>query len=447
MRATIQKGRYKEVSIINSDAERYVLGAMLLNNGLILDIQKELAPDDFTGDTNKRIYEAILKLNSKNIHADIQTAWQEVKTFVLPGYVAELTDIETTRVWEYHVEKVKNSALRRKYTILATKLLEVCRNENDNFPEITRLVSDISIIHDVQARKGSRNISEVCKNVINKIEEAKNNKGRKLRGVETGYPDLDRITDGLFPEFILLGARTGKGKSALALNMAYNMIQSGKKPAYFSLEMDAESCVERMLATGTDIGTRQFAYGLLKDNQYESIVGVMEKIFESGIIFDDLMDQTIYDLEAKIKAFVRVEKCDVIFIDHFALIRSIDSRMPRTEQCSFISKRIMKLVKELKVPIIVVCQLNRIAEDEPPKLSHLAESGYLEQDAQMIMLLDRARNADEGKEYIETKLYVEKNRHGPSGVVELDFFPDIVTFKTSNRTAEDTRFKKKGNAK
>jgi replicative DNA helicase len=442
MRETIQKGWYSKM-MIEGDAERYVLGAMLMNNGLILDVQKELKPDDFTSDANRRIYDAIIKLNAKNVHADIQTVWLEVKDTISPGYVATLTDIETASTWKHNTEKVKSAALRRIYTGLAANLLEACKKDIDNGFEITRIVSEISGVHDRSARRGSRNLAEVCGNVINRIEEAKNNKNKGLRGIDTGYDALNRITDGFYPEYILLAARTGKGKSAIALNMAYNMILRGKKPAYFSLEMTAEECVERMLSTGTDIGTRQFSYGNIQNDQYKTIVDSMAKIFDSGIMFDDIMGQNIFEIEAKIKAFVRVEKCDAIFIDHFALIQSTEIRIPRTEQCSMISKRIMKLVKELRVPIIVVCQLNRIAEEDPPKVSHLAESGYLEQDAQLIILMDRDRSAEEGKDYIETKLYIDKNRHGPSGVVELDFYPDIVTFKASDRNPVDTRFPKK----
>jgi len=151
------------------------------------------------------------------------------------------------------------------------------------------------------------------------------------------------------------------------------------------------------------------------------------------------MGQTIHEICAKIKAYVRVEKCNIVFLDHLALIRSTETRMPRTEQISFITKQIMALVKELKIPIVVVCQLNRVAEGEMPQLSHLAESGYLEQDAQCIILFDRDRYLEDGKTSIDTHVNIAKNRHGPTGYVELDFFPDIVTFKDSNRIYQEPK--------
>lgn len=424
--------------LINVDAERYVLGAMLLNNGIIEDVQRYIAPTDFTSEANRRVFEAVLKLHAKKVSADIQTAWIEVKDFVEPGYVATLTDGVIAASWQYSAEKIRNAALRRKYSVLASNLFELCKNDNDNFPQINKVVNEITTIGDANVRSGGRVIGEVCSNVITRMNDAIQNKG-KMRGIPTGFSKIDGIIDGLHNEFILIAARTSKGKSALALNMAYNLVKSGHRPAYFSLEMSAEECVERMVSTGTEIGTRKIGYGTINTEEKTKLLSVMNDIFTSGIVFDDIMGQTIFDIVAKVKAYVRVEKCDVVFIDHFALIRSTDKRMPRTEQCSEISKEIMKLVKEIKVPVIVVCQLNRLAENEMPQLSHLSESGYLEQDAQCIMLFDRDRYLEEGKSTIDTHLNIAKNRHGPTGYVELDFYPETVTFKESDRVYIDTK--------
>lgn len=419
--------------IINSEAEKYVLGAMLKNNGIILDVQRMLAPDDFTGDANKRIYETILLLHSKHTPADIQTTWIEVKDFIQPAYIAMLVDEVNVGAWEHSAEKIRNAALRRRYSILASRLLETCKNDNDNFPEITKIVSDISTIHDSNVRKGARKIGEVCYNVVEAIEKARLSTVKEMNGLPTGFSKIDEIIDGLHNEFILIGARTSKGKSAFAINIAHNLVKRGYKPAYFSLEMSAEECVQRMVAADTNIGTRRLEYGTVSPKDSKNIEHSLERIFDSGIVFDDIMGQTIYDIAAKIKAYVRIEKCNVIFLDHLALIRSTETRIPRTEQISFISKQIMALVKELKIPIIVVCQLNRVAEGEAPQLSHLSESGYLEQDAQCIILFDRERYLPDGKQTIDTHVNIAKNRHGPTGMVELDFYPDIVTFKDSDR--------------
>lgn len=431
--------------IINAEAEQFVLGAMLRNNGIIVDVQRKLMPEDFTSDSNKRIYETILKLQAKKTPADVQTTWLELKDFIHPSYIATLTDGVTVGAWELYAEKIRNAAMRRRYAVLASRLLETCKNENDNFPEITKLVGEISTIHDTNIRKGGREIGEVCLNVLSTIEASKMKTIKTMNGKPTGFTQLDSLIDGLHNEFILIAARTSKGKSAFALNMANNLVRAGYKPAYFTLEMSAEECVQRMIATETNIGTRNLEYGTFRNEDYKKIEDACSAIFDSGIIFDDGMGQTIYDIAAKIKAYVRIEKCNVIFIDHFALIRSTETRMPRTEQCSFISKQIMALVKEVKVPIVVVCQLNRIAENETPQLSHLSESGYLEQDAQCIILFDRDRMLEEGKTTIDTHVHVAKNRHGPTGMIELDFYPNIVTFKDSNRiyTGDGKESKKK----
>jgi replicative DNA helicase len=425
----------------NEDSEKNILGCMLLNNGVILDVQRVIIPDDFYNGVNKNIYLKILYLYSKKVKADISTVWNEMHGETTAGYIAELTDVASSVNWKHYADKIRTSSIKRKYKNLSVQLKEACESiADDSFNYISKLISEISGTWDKSIRTGSRNITEVVLNVNEKIENSIKNRG-KMSGIDTGFNNLNRITDGFHAEYIVLAARTGQGKTALALNMANNMIVKGLKVAYFSLEMTAETCVERMLSSSCRIQKSRMDYGLLGNNEATQITEKLSEIIDSKIIFDDSMKQNIFDISAKCRAYVRIDKCDAIFIDHLSLIRHPNNKMPRHEQYIEISQEILTLVNELRVPIIVVCQLGRAAEGVIPKVSDIRESGSIEQDAHMILLIDRPRYKEEGCESIPTQLYVEKNRNGPDGIVELDFYPATVLFKESNRNITERKAK------
>lgn len=427
----------------NFNAEKNVLGAMLLNNGIILDVLRYVSSDDIQDFNNRKIFDRIVYLNSKNIKADSNTVWQELKGDVQISYFYDLEQVGTAATWKFNCEKTRDISLRKQYYILAGKLQSITKQESDtDFNEMSKVISDISGLFDRSVKKGARSLSEIMTNVIKKIEDAKIN-GGKLRGIDTGYDKLNEIIDGIHAEYIVIGARTGQGKTAFALNLVYNMIKNGIKPAYFSLEMTAEDCVERMISMGAKIAKRRIDYGTLTTTEYAIIAEKMDTIYSSSIVFDDAMRQDIYEIAAKIRSYVRIEKCNIIFIDHLSLISyPSKERLIRSEQFIKISQEIMSLVKELGVPIVVISQLGRGAEGEKPKVSDIRESGSIEQDAHLVMLLDRQRETPEGQEYVECNLAVVKNRHGPNGNIPLDFYGSELRFKECTRPRSQDEQKK-----
>jgi len=414
----------------NFNSEKNVLGAMLLNNGVILDITRYISGDDFFDYKNKQIFDRIVYLNSKNIKADTNTVWQELKKEIPLDYFFDLEQVGTSTTWKYNCERTRDASLKRQYYVLSGKLQNMCKQENDtDFKEMSKVISDIAGLLEKTVKKGARSLPEIMTNVIKKIEEAKTNKG-VLRGIDTGYEKLNELTDGFHAEYIVIGARTGQGKTALALNLVKNMIRKGVKPAYFSLEMTAEECVERMISMGAKIAKRRIDYGTLTTTEYGLIEEQMDGIYSSSIVFDDGMRQDIYEIAAKIRSYVRIEKCNIVFIDHLSLIGyPSKERLIRSEQFIKISQEIMTLVKELEVPIVLITQLGRGAEEVKPKVSDIRESGSIEQDAHLVMLLDRQRIVPEGQEYAECDLMIQKNRHGPTGVVPMDFYGSKLLFK------------------
>lgn len=430
----------------NFNAEKNVLGAMLLNNGIILDVIRILSSDDFLDATNRKIFDQILYLNSKNTRADSRTVWQELHNEVSLEYFFDLEQVGTSTTWKFNCDKTRDESLRRKYYILSGRLQQLCNSEAD-FKEISLVISEISGLLEKTVRRGARSLPEILTNVITNLEEAKKAKG-KLRGIDTGYEKLNDIIDGFHAEYIVLGARTGQGKTALALNMVHNMIIRGIKPAYFSLEMTAEECVERMIALGTKIQKRRMEYATLSDLEYKKITDKMDQILRSNMVFDDSMRQDIFEISAKIKSYVRVEKCNIVFIDHLSLIGyPTKERLIRSEQFLKISQEIMALVKELKVPIVVISQLGRGAEGEKPKVSDIRESGSIEQDAHLVMLLDRQRETNNQEQFVKTNLLILKNRHGPTGCVPLDFYGSELLFRQSDRDPNEPLDAKQGETK
>lgn len=416
----------------NFNTEKNVLGAMLINNGVILDVIRYVSVDDFSDYKNKLIFEKILYLNTKKIKADTSTVYQELKNDIGLDYFFDLEQVGTSTTWKYNCEKTRDASLKRQYYILSGKLQNMCKQENEyDFNEMSKVISDISGLFDKSIKRGARSLSEIMLNVIAKIEDTKKS-GGKLRGIDTGYPKLNDIIDGIHAEYIVIGARTGQGKTALALNLASNMIKNGVKVAYFSLEMTAEECVERMISMGTRIAKRRIDYGTLTTSEYSFIEQKIDSIYESSIVFDDAMRQDIFEIAAKIRSYVRIEKCQIVFLDHLSLIGYPQKeRLIRSEQFLKISQEIMSLVKELQVPIVVISQLGRGAEGETPKVSDIRESGGIEQDAHLVMLLNKQRIDNNNKDYDECDLMILKNRHGPNGIVPLDFYGSELLFRES----------------
>lgn len=426
------------------NAEKNVLGAMLLNNGVILDVQKYLSTDDFLDETDRRIFDTISYLYSKGTKADSNTVWLEMNREISRTYFQDLEQVGTSATWKFNCDKTREASLKRKYYILSGKLQAACRQDNEtDFKEISKIIDDMSGLLDNTIKRGARSLPEIMVNVITKIEAAKKN-GGKLNGLDTGYEKLNGMIDGFKPEYVVLGARTGQGKTALALNFVTKMIKRGVRPAYFSLEMTAEECVERMIAMGAKISKRRIEYGTLTKGDEVQITVQMDGIYESCMIFDDAMRQDIYEIAAKIRSYVRMEKCNIVFIDHLSLIGyPMKEKLSRPEQFIKISQEIMALVKELNVPIVVICQLGRGAEGEKPKVSDIRESGSIEQDAHLVMLLERERMPEQGAQYIKTNLHIMKNRHGPNGTIPLDFYGDTLLFKESDRNPEEPLNEKK----
>jgi replicative DNA helicase len=268
--------------------------------------------------------------------------------------------------------------------------------------------------------------------VINKLEKAVRFRGA-ISGIDTGFSDLNNVLDGIQNEYIILGARASIGKTALAVNIAKNMVRKNIPVGYFSLEMSGESLMMRMLSDETTVQARILRSGMIGDSQLKSINNKGCDMAEYPLYVMDKTRGELTKIISKSRYMVRVMGVKCLFIDHASLIRHPDRKMKRYEQFSEISNEIQALQRELNVPIILLAQLGRESEGKNPTLADLRESGGFEQDADTVMLMHRERKLPEGARFIETDIDIAKNRNGACGVVKLLFFPEYIRFANMER--------------
>jgi replicative DNA helicase len=283
-----------------------------------------------------------------------------------------------------------------------------------------------------------RKIGEVLKDTIDIIDKGMKSKN-PITGISTGLAMLDQMSSGFQPaDFIVIGARPSVGKTALALNMAASMAFKRKIPtAFFSLEMSDIALTQRLIAGEALVNGNGLRSGSLSHSDYVKIVDVMEEMYEAPFYIVDMPNMKLLDLRAharKLRALLQIE---VMFIDYLGLVGHENAMMPRYEQISEISRSLKSLARELKIPIVVLCQLNREAQWEVPNLANLRDSGSIEQDADLVLFLHREQNKkkknqeEEEKppdDIIPTSLIVAKQRNGPVGTIKLALHTKFARF-------------------
>jgi replicative DNA helicase len=432
----------------DDEAERAALGAMLMDADAISTSIEYLRPGDFYSNANNMVYEAILGLFNKGLAADILTVTGELRQNGKleqaggAAYVATLTTVvPSSRNIAYYAQTVQAYSLRRA-------LLRVSADVNVKVFDET-LESRI-ILEETQQRifelSDNRNsiryqsVKEVLHETIGIIEKlTKSNK--EYTGIPSGFDELDKLTSGFHPaEFIIIGARPSIGKTALALTMAANISVRNKIPAaFFTLEMPAIALMQRLLAMEARINASSLRSGFLKTSEFSAILDAAENIYEAPLYIVDMPNMKLMDLRAQARRIRAQEKVEIMFIDYLGLISSENYSVPRFEQMSEISRSLKSLARELEIPIVVLCQLNREAERERPNLSSIRDSGSIEQDADVVMFLHRDRESNKkqhenaGDDKNITSLILSKQRNGPVGIINLTFMPQYAKFETWTR--------------
>lgn len=430
----------------NLEAEMSVLGVAFLNAQDVNKIVEEVTADMFFDERNKIIFNAIKNLHDSKTPIDITTIKDELDkdkklNSVGLDYLTDVIDsVVTTANLDFYIKIIKDYAIRRNLIETATEIINTTYDDEN----ITALLdsAEKNILNVVRARSAGSfmPIQEVLRNAQAKLEELAKNK-RTITGLETGFPDFDKITTGLHGgEMIILAARPGMGKTALALNMAsFAAMHTKKAVAIFNLEMSAEMLVNRMIASVGQIDSYKLQTGNMLERDWQRYNEALSQLSETNIFIEDNVSVTAQDIRAKCRRLANSEAgLGLVVIDYLQLINSGSRRVEsRQVEVSEISRALKTMAVELDVPVIALAQLSRSAEkreSNQPMLSDLRESGSLEQDADMVLFINRKDYYEKAKDFnnkiVPAELIIAKHRKGGLGTVNLLFELNMLSFKS-----------------
>lgn len=437
-----------ELKVLPHDiqAEQSVLGSIFINPDKMIEVAEYLKPDDFYRPAHKILFKAMVSIADRGEAIDIVTVKSSLESTDEMGmvggisYIAEVVNAVPTSSHAEHYAKIvaKKAQLRS----IICNLSDSIGNAYDEDMDIDEIIAkaERSLIEVSQASNKSnfRPIHDVILENHAKIEERSNNTSQ-ITGIETGFYDFDKLTTGLHEDnLIVLAARPAMGKTALALNIAQNVAtKSNKAVAVFSLEMGAESLVERMLSAEGTIINHHIRTGNLTVNEWQRLIYAQGQLAEAPIFIDDTAGVKITDIRARARRLSQeTDGLGLIVIDYLQLIQGSRSDN-RQQEVSEISRQLKIIAKELKVPVIALSQLSRGVEqrnDKRPFMSDLRESGSIEQDADIVAFLYRDAYYQDRKENQPendiTELIIRKNRHGNLGTVKLYFHKEYTKFSS-----------------
>lgn len=428
----------------NVDAEASLLGAILIDPDAIVKIADNVKAEDFYDQRHQNIYASVLQLYDKHSPIDVLTLSDQLKgqgqldIVGGPAYLTELTNfVPTAAHIEQYAEIVAQKSLRRRLIKASQDIVGLGYNEAKGLQELIEEAE--SRLFEVSQRHVTQDIIDletILTESFDRLDELHKDKG-KIRGVPTGFKDLDNILAGLQKsDLIILAARPSMGKTALALNIAHNVALNTKQPVLvFSLEMSKEQLVDRMLAMESGVDAWALRTGNLTDNDFEKIGHAMGKLSEAPIFIDDTPSITVSDLRTKARREAHRHQLGLIIVDYLQLMSG--GGRPggdgnRVQEISEISRGLKGIARELKVPLLALSQLSRSVESRSPQipqLQDLRESGSIEQDADVVAFIYREDyyNPETDRKNL-TDIFIKKHRNGPTGAVELFFERDKQRF-------------------
>lgn len=434
------------------EAEQAVLGSVLLDPNVFASVNEFIDAADFYKRAHQLIFNVMLSLNEQQEGIDAITVQNELqKQNMLENiggadYIYELVaSTPTAANAEYYAKIVEGKSLLRKLIHASNKIVESSYGEQSDVTEILdEAEKEILNVSQNRNRTGFQHIGEILNESLDHIEEL-SKQDQTVTGLASGYPALDRMTAGLHPdELIIIAARPGVGKTAFALNIAQNVAtKQNAVVALFSLEMGAESLVNRMLCAEGNIDAGRLRTGQLLDYEWSSLMVAMGALGSSEIYIDDTPGNRMAEIRAKARRLYQDKgnHLDLIVIDYLQLIEGGRRNENRQQEVSDISRQLKKLAKELHVPVIALSQLSRGVEqrqDKRPVLSDIRESGSIEQDADIVAFLYREdyyerEDGEEEKEKEDNniiEIIIEKNRSGARGIVKLIFTKEYNKFSS-----------------
>lgn len=447
----------------NIEAEQAVLGAIFLNTDALADAMEYVEADDFYRRAHQILFQAMVDLNNDSEAIDVLTVQNYLTTNNQlddvggVAYIAELaTSVPTAANAGYYAKIVEEKSMLRRLISTATNIITQANNGDDDVPSLLdsaeRQIMDVS---ERRNRSGFREIKDVLNETLSDIDRL-SQQSEDITGLPTGYREFDKMTAGLQPDnLIILAARPAVGKTAFALNIAQNVATStDTSVAIFSLEMSAESLVNRMLCAEGSINANHLRTGQLDEGEWQNLIVAMGALSNTSIFIDDTPGIKMAEIRAKCRRLAKEKgNLGLVVIDYLQLIEG-SNKESRQQEVSEISRQLKKLAKELSVPILALSQLSRGVEqrqDKRPVLSDIRESGSIEQDADIVAFLYRddyyergeSKSEEDGddqdslnQDVGEVELIIEKNRAGARGTVKLLFIKSYNKFSNISYAQE-----------
>jgi replicative DNA helicase len=433
------------------EAERAVLGAVLLDPGAMLHIIEKLRQDEFYLESHRLIYQACLDLHEKGDAADLVTVRNHlaeqgsIEQLGGASYLSSLVDAlpDVANVIHY-AEIVHDKSVKRRLIGAAQRILTTCSLDHGEAKEAVESAQrDVFQIAEDTLAGGLVPIRKLTDEELANIEAARETHST-LTGLDTGIVRLNELTSGLqAKDLVILAARPSMGKTSLGLNIcAHSALRAGKKVAVFSLEMAAEQLVRRLLSSEARVDQKRIAGGYLAKSDWPKLEMAAQAIREVDLWIDDSPGITTLELSAKARRLKQERGLDLVMVDYMQLMSGGARFNSRTEEVSAISRGLKAVAKELDVPMLVLSQLSRQPErrggDHRPQLSDLRESGSIEQDADVVMFIIRPsvydRDADDPR---KAELIIAKQRNGPIGEVDLVFQHEYTRFENADFSRDD----------
>ncbi len=429
------------------DGEMSLLGAILIDEEVLADISEHVTTKDFYDKRHTTIFSAMMRLYERHKPVDLLTLTDELKKKdeldAIGGmaYLTELTNyVPTAAHAAAYAEIVASKAVRRRLIKASSDISELGYDEDTTVPELLeKAEAELFSVSDQSLKQDLVSLESILTDSFDRMEELHRNKGQ-LRGIRTGWRDLDNMTAGLQrSDLIILAARPAMGKTTLVTNLAYNVATVAKQPVlFFSLEMSKEQLVDRMLADASGVDAWNIRTGNLSDEDFSKLSEAMGEMAEAPIFIDDTPGLSVLEMRTKARRAAHERPLGLIIVDYLQLMQASGrSDGNRVQEVSEISRGLKLIARELNVPVVALSQLSRSVENRSPQVPQLAdlrESGSIEQDADIVMFIYREAyyNPETERENI-TDLIIAKHRNGPTGRIELYFHPERLRFMSLDK--------------
>lgn len=429
----------------NIEAEQTVLAACLLSQGVFEEVMLKLKPESFFRPAHRMIFEIMREMNAKSVPIDVisvadnLTARGQLEAVGGQAYLLELTDNTFAFTsWQHHTEIVKRDAMRRELLLAAAQISSLAYDSPADPAElVSQAEASLFNVTEQTVTSTFKDIQTLIIEANDEIAEMANRR-ESIMGVPTGFKDVDALFNGLRGgDLIILAARPAVGKTSFAMNLAVNAAKMQSTVSLFSLEMSSIQITQRLLCAEAGINLSVLRSGRIEDNAWGPILDASGKLSNISLFIDDSPSLSIIELRTKARRMFRNVDKGLIIVDYLQLMQPvIPHPNNRNVEVAEISRGLKMLAKELNVPILALSQLSRSVEtrgDKRPMLSDLRESGSIEQDADIVMFLDRSTSeaeaeSDKRPDWGTADLIVAKHRNGPTRDIKLTFLPEFTKF-------------------